>query len=344
MSCMKRGIDICYPPLPFRGEAVSNDGTNWIASIDSLDTFKNFIKTIKSINIDFNKSEPHRRLIEVTISIFHDLKLLNWDVTSKDYNKPTYYQIKSKKNMNDILGVMRKKGTNRMRKSNRMNSDTPIYIHQFRMIMQIFTPTFRDYVLQNSITFGTMNILASNSELVEEKSKLNYSKKHKNVTKRENETSGELLRSYAELEKITTDHLNKISHDKDTVNRQTDINKDQLDRIQIKNNFLKRMLLVLCLIILVLYSTENGLPKMVGLIISFGMVIGVIVYGFMVWTTLTQRHALSYNQIITSSHVVNLEDNNLLYQNAERCNLDGSSSGYGNGENGENASAMDGCK
>ena len=44
MSCFKGGIDICYPPRPFRGEAVSNDGSNWIASIDSVDTFKNFIK------------------------------------------------------------------------------------------------------------------------------------------------------------------------------------------------------------------------------------------------------------------------------------------------------------
>ena len=339
MTCIKRGVDICYPPLPFRGEAVSNDGTNWIASIDSQDTFENFVKNIKSVNLNFNKSEPHKRLVDVTISIFHDIKLLNWDRTNKTYTEPTYYQKISKQNINDILGVMKQNATNH-RKQRHMNSDTPIYIHQFRMIMQIFTPTFRNYVLQNSITFRTMNRLASNSELVEETSKLNYSKKHKIITKRENETSSELLRSYAELEKITTDHLNKISNDKDTVNRQTDINKDQLDRIQIKNNFLKRMLLVLCIIILVLYSTDNGLPKNVGLIISFGMVIGLIVYGFMVWTTLTQRHALSYNQIVTSSHVVNLEDNNRLYQNAERCNQEGSS-GSGNGEN---SSSTDGCK
>jgi hypothetical protein len=184
-----------------------------------------------------------------------------------------------------------------------------------------------------------MNNLASNSELIEERSKLNYSKKHKGTTIRENKTSKELLRSYAELEKITTDHLNKVTHDKNTVNRQTDINKDQLDRIQIKNKFLRRMLLIFCIIILVLYSTDLGLPKTAGLIISFGMIIGLIAYSFLIWTTLTQRHALSYNQIVTSSHVVNLEDNNRLYQNAERCNADS-----GSGGDGENSYSIDGCR
>ena len=337
MSCFKGGIDICYPPRPFRGEAVSNDGSNWIASIDSVDTFKNFIKVLNSVNVNFKDSEPHKRLIQLTKAIYHDLKRLNWDKSKKRYDSPTYVQRISEDNMKNVLNLGRR---DKIKKPKKWISDTPIYIHQFRMIMQIFTPTFRKYVLKNSITFRTMNNLASNSELIEERSKLNYSKKHKGTTIRENKTSKELLRSYAELEKITTDHLNKVTHDKNTVNRQTDINKDQLDRIQIKNKFLRRMLLIFCIIILVLYSTDLGLPKTAGLIISFGMIIGLIAYSFLIWTTLTQRHALSYNQIVTSSHVVNLEDNNRLYQNAERCNADSS----GSGGDGENSYSIDGCR
>ena len=108
-------------------------------------------------------------------------------------------------------------------------------------------------------------------------------------------------------------------HRLQTRNRLSFINKDQIERMLFKNDFIRRTLFYLCLIIFVAFLSQFGLSKFMTNTLCFILFVTWAIHSFIMYNTFNTRHNLQFRMKVYSGDVGDISKNNIKYKNTDRC-------------------------
>lgn len=114
----------------------------------------------------------------------------------------------------------------------------------------------------------------------------------------------------------------KSKHRLQTRNRLSFINKDQIERMFFKNDFIRRTLFYLCLIIFVAFLSQLGLSKFMTNTLCFILFVTWAIHSFIMYNTFNTRHNLQFRMQVYNGNVANVARNNIKYKNRDRCSHD----------------------
>tara|TARA_Y100000389_G_C17454984_1_gene517510 strand:+ start:1350 stop:2483 length:1134 start_codon:yes stop_codon:yes gene_type:complete len=363
MDCIRNNKDICYPPKVFRAEDTSNNGSNWLSSIDDIAKFSNFILRLNSLDLNFNNNRPHLSLkyllneiyIEVKenkepkfykrIKPLHKSECPNYEVktcseTLDSFDCDSLCQIKSLKiearNCNYLYND--EKGNQKYFSNSifRINcvpefiiNNIHVYwhsVHYLKNVIKLFEKNYLSEVGNKSATLNYLIRIALSNDKSNRKELI-----YTNIDSQYNNTnwkkvSSELNHNYKNGLKVANIYHNEINHDLNTINRQSEINKNQLEKIIYKNNFLRITIIYLCILILLGFTINTIIPSTIVYIISCLLIFAWVIHFLISLKTYSYRHPLSHQTILYSKNIHDLENNTKKYKNEKRCNKDVSSS------------------
>ena len=108
-------------------------------------------------------------------------------------------------------------------------------------------------------------------------------------------------------------------HRLQTRNRLSFINKDQIERMLFKNDFIRRTLFYLCLIIFVAFLSQLGLSKFMTNALCFILFVTWVIHSFIMYNTFNTRHNLQFRMKVYSGDMGDISKNNIKYKNTDRC-------------------------
>ena len=111
-------------------------------------------------------------------------------------------------------------------------------------------------------------------------------------------------------------------HRLQTRNRLSFINKDQIERMLFKNDFIRRTLFYLCLIIFVAFLSQFGFSIFMTNALCFILFVTWAIHSFIMYNTFNTRHNLQFRMKVYSGDVGDISKNNIKYKNVDRCSND----------------------
>ena len=136
-----------------------------------------------------------------------------------------------------------------------------------------------------------------------------------------NTVSHEYKKNSFLLDKLIEDDDNSY-HYLRTKNRLSFINKDQIERKMFNNDFLRRTLFYLCLIIFVAFLSQFGFSLFISNTICLLIFVSWVIHSFIMYHNFNTRHNLQFRMKVYNGQVPDLAKNNIRYKNTDRCNDD----------------------